>query len=431
MDDQQDDYPGSSPYEEKGVGASPKLAPSPNLDSQQLNSAIRSKAAKTKTVSPKGKVAGEEASVDKGAIVEKMRQQNAKLKAEFALLRDKLEECIEKAKNGSRLPADKPTLTEEELAREQEMKKIQQKISYYKKQTETMKKQLEGALNIDKIVALENEEVARRKVIQELESEKNSLLRIQREQSKAMDVMANERELKKRRDQLKEELRNKKNELKEKQGLLRRQEKQMKEQHEAYINLEEKCRKLQGIINNKRAGLSLGTTEIITEGDVQTLEDEIKTLELSQSEEKKKYKQMIATQENRLKELTGQIDALNLELKQKDQECRLNTLKISELKRQIRLGVGRAAVDKHEITPQELSEYTKNVEQMKRDMEAEKISSGSRPADITGSEAVQDINIDQPLANDLNEDFGPGDGGKEEMSVFSKPNIGVGRRRKE
>lgn len=280
-------------------------------------------------------------------------------------------------------------------------------------------------------MALENEEVARRKVIQELESEKNSLLRIQREQNKAMDVVANERELKKRRDQLKEELRNKKNELKEKQGLLRRQEKQMKEQHEAYINLEEKCRKLQGIINNKRAGLSLGTTEVITEGDVQALEDEIKILELSQSEEKKKYKQMIATQENKLKELTGQIDALGLELKQKDQECRLNALKISELKRQIRLGVGRAAADKHDITPQELSEYTKNVEQMKRDMEAEKISSGSRPADLAGSEVIQDIDIDQPLASEPNEDFGVGESGKEEMSVFSKPKIGVGRRKKE
>jgi len=246
-------------------------------------------------------------------------------------------------------------------------------------------------------VALENEEAAKRKMIQELETEKNSLLRIQREQNKAMDAMLNDRELKKRRDQLREELRNKKNELKEKQGLLRRQEKQMKEQHEAYINLEEKCRKLQTLINTRRAGLSSGITEIITESDVQALEEEIKELEQSQTEEKKKYKQMIATQENKLKELTVQVDSLNLELKKKDQECRLNALKISELKRQIRLSVGRQ--DKYGITPQELSEYTKNVEQMKRDMKAEKVSLESRPAELTGNEVLEEQNDLEVMQN--------------------------------
>ena len=170
-----------------------------------------------------------------------------------------------------------------------------------------------------RIVALENEEKAKKKIIQELEGEKHSLLRIQKEQKKAMDVMINEKELKKKRDQLKEELRNKKNELKEKQNLLRKQEKQMKEQHEALISLEEKCRKLQSLIYEKKAGVGAAATEVKTEEDIKTLEGEIKELEQTQSEEKKKYKQMITTQENKIKELSLQIETLNLELKQKDQ----------------------------------------------------------------------------------------------------------------
>lgn len=91
-----------------------------------------------------------------------MKQQNGKLKKEFAELKQKLEECIEKAKRGAKPPTDKPAPSEEEMskyefflvtrivAREQEIKAIEQKVAYYKKQIVTMKRQLEGSFNIDK-----------------------------------------------------------------------------------------------------------------------------------------------------------------------------------------------------------------------------------------------------------------------------------------
>ena len=207
--------------------------------------------------------------------------------------------------------------------------------------------------------------------------------------------ITNDKELKKKRDKLKEDLRNKKNELKEKQGLLRRQEKQMKEQHEAYITLEEKCRKLESSINIKKAGLSSNPTEAITENDIQSLEEEIKSLEQAQNEEKRKYKQMISTQENKLKELTSQVDALTFQLKQKDQECRMNALKINELKRHIRTGAGKLNLDKCD---QDIYKYTKNVEEIKRDMEAEKegLNSASTPVDASINEIVKEIDIDKP-----------------------------------
>ena len=229
----------------------------------------------------------------------------------------------------------------------------------------------------NRIVALENEEKAKKKIIQELDGEKHSLLKIQKEQKKAMDVMVNEKELKKKRDQLKEELRNKKNELKEKQNLLRKQEKQMKEQHENLIVMEEKSRKLQTLVYEKKAGLSSNETEVKTEDDIKTLETSIKELENVQNEEKKKYKQMITTQENKIKELTLQIETLNLELKQKDQECRLNSLKISELKRQIRMTNAKPAEQAPLANKPGVSRVCKDVEQIKRDMRAEKEQSNS------------------------------------------------------
>lgn len=271
-----------------------------------------------------------------------MKQQNAKLKKEFAELKEKLEECIDKAKRGAKPPSDKPAPSEEEMS----ILRPLVNDSYDSEGTRDQEHRTEGgllqeadpdheaaargllqhrqvrfrlAISVCRIVALENEEKAKKKIIQELEGEKHSLLRIQKEQKKAMDVMINEKELKKKRDQLKEELRTKKNEMKEKQNLLRKQEKQMKEQHEGLIVLEEKCRKLQTLINEKKAGLNPAGTEAKTEEDVHALEAEIKDLEHVHNDEKKKYKQMITTQETKIKELTLQIETLNLELKQKDQ----------------------------------------------------------------------------------------------------------------
>eukprot|EP00826_Nyctotherus_ovalis_P058217 TRINITY_DN7988_c0_g2_i4.p1 TRINITY_DN7988_c0_g2~~TRINITY_DN7988_c0_g2_i4.p1 ORF type:complete len:483 (-),score=190.78 TRINITY_DN7988_c0_g2_i4:238-1686(-) len=331
--------------------------------------------------------AKEEPIQNREAIIERMKQQNSKLKKEFAQLKGKLEECIAKAKQGYKSMNERPPITEEDMStyyihnssrtcdegNRTEGVVLQEADTGHEEAACRVAEHCEVGLSVYfRIVALENEERAKKKILQELESEKQSLLKIQKEQKKAMDVMINEKDLKKKRDQLREELRAKKNEYKEKQNLLRKQEKQMKEQHETYISLEEKCRKLQGLINEKKAGITPDHTKAVTEDDVNKLEDSIKNLERIQAEEKRKYKQMITTQENKIKELNAQLDTLSLELKQKDQECKLNSLKIKELKRQIRLGVAKPAE-----SAQVDQNIAKGVEQIKRDMQAEKAGNSS------------------------------------------------------
>lgn len=193
-----------------------------------------------------------------------------------------------------------------------------------------------------------------------------------------MDVVANEKDLKKKKDQLKEELRERKNELKEKQNILRKQEKQMKDQHESLIKLEEKCRKLQALITQKKAGGNAASPEpqAKTQADVEALQVEIKEEEKSYNEEKKKYKQLITSKEQKVKDLSLQLERLNLDLKQKDQECRINTLKINELKRQLKLGAQKqnagASGNKGPKTIEKDPQIAFNVEQLKKDMQAEK-----------------------------------------------------------
>ncbi len=93
--------------------------------------------------------------------IEKLRTQNSKLKKEFAELKYKLEECIEKEKTRKHHGGSaRPDMSEQDycniliyfihLVREQSVKGIEQKIQYYKKQIEIMKRQLEGSFNIDK-----------------------------------------------------------------------------------------------------------------------------------------------------------------------------------------------------------------------------------------------------------------------------------------
>ncbi len=230
------------------------------------------------------------------------------------------------------------------------------------------------------------------------------MLRAQKDAKRPGDVVSTELDLKKRKDQLKEELRSRKNELKEKQSILRKQEKQMKDQHETLIRLEERCRKLQTLIAEKKAGAahgSPGETKARTQADVEALQAEIREAERNYNEDKKKYKQLIATQENRVKDLSLQLEGLQLELKQKDQESRMNTLKINELKRQLRISamkpgeedplpanvplpagtpgagkVQRTIVKDTRPDPR----IAMNVEQLKRDMQAENdyVNSGTK-----------------------------------------------------
>jgi len=183
----------------------------------------------------------------------------------------------------------------------------------------------------------------------------------------------------KRKEQLKEEFRQHKNELKEKQLILRKQEKVMKDQHEANVKLEEKCRKLQTMINEKKAGVLTNDQEATkTEEDVIKLRNEYKETEKEYNNEKRKYKELIAGQETRIKDLNYELEKLQLELKQKDQESRINSLKINELKRQLRTnaktgGQNNQAETQSKAPKSEVNEnlIAMNVEQLKRDMQAE------------------------------------------------------------
>ncbi len=271
-----------------------------------------------------------------------LEQQNRKLKADFLELKTKLEDCL---RSPAKLPvsskaaaaADKSS---EDLGtpqahyhattieREQKTAELQKKMAFYRREIKEITKQLEDGYNInkhslrclthitDRIIAFENEEKEKRKIIEDLEGEKQKLRKLHNKgYNSGMDAVKGHGVVA-RKDELYEQLREKKAELKEKQLIARKQERQIKEQHEFIVTTEEKTRKLRESLSVKKPEPAVTPEERRSPEEVQA---EIRELEMEEAKERKRYKQLISTQETALGELTMQLERLNVELKQKDQ----------------------------------------------------------------------------------------------------------------
>ena len=134
-----------------------------------------------------------------------------------------------------------------------------------------MRRQLEGSYNIDKIVKLEDELKNKTRILNELESEHQSLLTVQREQEKAYKQLSKEGDYQRKIDELSHELKSAKDRLKQLQMKQREEERHLKEQHERLVTLEEKNRKLYHLTEEKkrmREATPSKPMEVLTKKDV-------------------------------------------------------------------------------------------------------------------------------------------------------------------
>ncbi len=146
FEDQQNPSPGAA-QREMGVGGSPLDTPEKKPKLPPVTDAAASKPSPAPVPEPKkiieeaqnksppaaeepgassplpaveetatGAAGGASTGDDKASLIEKMKQQNAKLKKEFAALKDKLEECIEKAKRGGKGAGEKSAPNEEDMS---------------------------------------------------------------------------------------------------------------------------------------------------------------------------------------------------------------------------------------------------------------------------------------------------------------------------
>jgi len=271
-----------------------------------------------------------------------LRTQNEKLKVELKDLTDKLEIFLEKSKqkrvdkrNAAVAHGEEDGLVKE---KEQELLTAQQRLVNYKKEITGMRKQLEGTYNIDKIVKLEDELKDRQRVLSELEKDKEALIKVQKEQDKALNVLTKEGDYDKKISQLNTELATTKESVRALKNKLRDEEKLLKNQLQQLMTTEEKCRKLLVLVNEKKSKKAddIGRPYVsVTEEVIERLKNEVKQAEHEKNVEEKRLRQEVSAYDQKMKGMEHELNILSIQLKEKEQECRLNDLKIRELKRHI------------------------------------------------------------------------------------------------
>lgn len=248
-----------------------------------------------------------------------------------------LNEALEKQKKQEKLRNRVPAAhTEGASETEKELEATLAKIARYKKEIASMKKQLDGNLNDERVTALENQSKYLSGRIRELEAENESLQKIESEQKKALEEVQNAQNYKQRMQSLQQESRTLKERYRELLQKQKQDEKILKDQHERCVMLEEKTRKLHALVKSKKGESDEPKVPEVTEQDIEELRGKMEETERKKKEEETRLKARIRELEAQVREARHNVDVYNVRLKEKDQECRLNALKIKELKRAVR-----------------------------------------------------------------------------------------------
>lgn len=213
---------------------------------------------------------------------------------------------------------------------------IHQKISKYKEQIAALKSKMEGLYNIRRIENIENEIKSKKEQLNSLKYEHNVLSNIQKNQNKAKAQFEQKYENKNEVKLLQEKLRTLKEEFKYSKDLQKSTEAKIKTQNSMILSLEEKCSKIKENIEfKKKSTAAQGNTQnsLMNEEDVNSLEEKVKYCEMQYANEEKNYKNEVARQQGQISKLSEELSLINIQLKEKEQEIRINELKLKELKK--------------------------------------------------------------------------------------------------
>ena len=293
----------------------------------------------------------EERDSGRKSALEKLEKQNDKLRSELKDLTTALESARKRQRHAKVPPVS-------ELYEDKESLTVNTKISRLKQEISKMKKELEGNLNMSKVTDLENHSKFLSKHIEELESEQKSLKKIEKEQQKALISAQNSNTYPEKITKLKEDIRTCKEKYRELVAKQKQDEKLHKAQHEKCVDLEEKCRKLFEQIKkkkleeeeNKKKNNDTNERDV-TEDDVKRLEEKIKQAEQTKNEEEMRIKKKLKEYEAQAREGKHNLDMLKIKVKEKDQECRLNALKIKELKKAMKQSQSKSVYRNFENNP--------------------------------------------------------------------------------
>jgi chromosome segregation ATPase len=173
--------------------------------------------------------------------------------------------------------------------KKQELEKIQNKIKHRQKEISSMRRQLEGSYNIDKIISLEDEVKNKTRILKELKEENQCLIAVQREQEKALQNMKKDYELDDKISELNDQLKQAKERLRNLQFKQRQEERLLKQQHEQAIVLKERVHRMEQLVKDhkKRKAEQKPVVKEVNEEELQELQEQVKEIEAKKVAEEK------------------------------------------------------------------------------------------------------------------------------------------------
>jgi hypothetical protein len=269
------------------------------------------------------------------------------------LLAKRIEESILTSKNNQLYKND--YLTDEMSILNDDYMPIHQKINKYKDSISELKAKLEGfynlkryyykLINFDRVEFLESEIKNKKVLMDNLKHENNVLNNINKNQNKAMSQYVQKYENKGEVKVLQEKLKSLKEEYKYSKDLFKSTEVKIKNQNTIILSLEEKCQKIKDNIEFKKKSRDKETSNLNTpvstfmvekgeeNQNIPEIEEKAKYSELQANNEEKNYKNEILKQQKIIKKLNDEVNILACQLKEKEQEIRINELKMKELRK--------------------------------------------------------------------------------------------------
>jgi hypothetical protein len=213
---------------------------------------------------------------------------------------------------------------------------VQQLIAKYKEQIENIKVKMEGFYNIKKYIvyllridSLENEIRVKKEKLHDLQYEFNVLNNIQKNHSRAITEYTNKNDSRNELRQLNDKLRIIKEEYRYSRDLLKSTENKLRTQNATLLAIEEKCEKIKANIEYKQNLNEELKNE--NEEHVQIYSEKLKLGEMVISNQEKNYKTELIKQKASITTLNDELAQLTLQIKEKEQEIRINELKLKEL----------------------------------------------------------------------------------------------------
>jgi len=229
-------------------------------------------------------------------------------------------------------------------AKDEELRNAHKRLEIYRRDIAALKRQLDENGNIERVLALESEVKQRERQLEQLMRDNKGLQRVQRQQERALaDAAHANAEIPTRIRQLNEELRRLKVENHALKAKQQEMEQAAKKQHGQCIDLEGKLRKYTLLLKGKIDVTDLQSHKAkspppheVPSEELERLSRDLQTVREARSRDEAKNKRAMRVQEAELKVLHGQIEELDAQLRAKDNEYRMNQVKLNEMRRLLR-----------------------------------------------------------------------------------------------